>query len=479
MKTLKRTSNLCLQFFFLLTAGLLQAQWSVAHLSEARDHITSVKAGDYVLFATGFTQDGGTNVVDLYNVSTNGWTVHHLPYISENYTVSKEMVAFGNKVFFVNTSAPTDEIQVFDAGFNNWSAMHLSEARGYISIGVAGEYVVFAGGLLAGEAFSSTVDLYHVPTGTWQVAQMTVPRAFVAITGLNSKVFLAGGYDSYTTLSDRVDVLNTSTWTRDTHTLVVPRAVIEAVTVGNKVLLAGGGLIDDFDPYNEVDIYDGDADTWLSAAMVQYDYSGKLESALVGNKVYFHGGYGPAIFDVYDADGGHWSTIDLPTDHALGAFTSAENNLYLAGGLNFEGNVVERYDCINGTWDTLGFLSESRYRVCGASIGNKLLFAGGCHMGAVSNVVDVFTGISNTAFFPSADHLLAPYPNPTSGMLYIPLPVDATILSVFDMQGKLALTSVVDHIPVKEIFTGNLSPGFYLISVEGADRVYWAKFEVQ
>lgn len=478
MKT--RTFNLqtILQVLFILAFWPLQGQWTIAHLSEAREHPYAVVTGPYVLFVTGSvpTIDGGSNKVDIYNAETGTWLTDSLPFTTDNLNPNPTVATLGGKVYFINDRSLTEDVYVYDPAAKTWSTMLLSEAREHISVGVAGDYVVFAGGRRYNGELSGTVDLYHVPSDTWHVSQLSEPRAYMAITGLGNKIFLAGGFLN-TDLSDNVDIIDTDSWTVSSSTLVEKRGLIEAVTVGDKVLLAGGGLYD-FIFYNQVDVYDGASGTWSAHYLTQYDFTGILRSAVVGNQVYFQGGDGPKVLEMYDAETGDWTTFGMPTQHALGAFTSSGNFLYTAGGVNDYHGVVERFDCSTGVWDTLGFLSEPRNRLIGAIVSNQLLFAGGYGDG-YSSTVDIYTGIASRMSIPTAAILLEPYPNPTSGMLYIPLPADATMLRVFDIQGKLTMTSAVDNIAVKEIFTGNLSPGFYLISVEGTERVYWAKFEVQ
>lgn len=477
---MKNYKNGLIAFFWLIALVPLQAQWSVAHLSEPREDPYTVVAGSKILFVLGSVTNGSVgNKVDIFDIQTGLWTVHNLPFSGESLNPNPPVVAMNELVFIVNEEEFTDLVQVYDASDNTWSTLTLSEPRKFVSIGTAGEYVVFAGGVSQSGQVSDRVDVYHVPTKVWHQASLSEPRGYIAITGLGNKIFMAGGYTN-SGLSDRVDILHTDTWTLSSTTLVRPRALIEAVTVGNKVLLAGGGEFD-FVDYTEVDIFDGGTESWSTANLTQIDFGGLMKSVVVGDKVYFEGGIGPGetiLMDVYDATANTWSTVNLPTQHYLGGFTAAGGKLYLAGGVNDFMGVVEVYDCATGMWDTLGYLSIPRYWVSAAAAGNKLLLGGGYGAG-YSNVVDIYTGISNSAAQPASRLLKAPFPNPAQDQVHLILPPGARLLQVFDARGMLLRSEVVTDLPEKDLNVRDLPAGLYNIAVKTAGTVFWGKVVVE
>lgn len=477
---MKNYKNGLIAFLWLIALVPLQAQWSVAHLSEPREDPYTVVAGSKILFVLGSVTNGSVgNKVDIYDTQTGLWTVHNLPFSGESLNPNPPVAAINELVFIVDEEDFTDLVQVYDANNNTWSTLTLSAPRKYASIGTAGEFVVFAGGVSESGQVSDKVDVFHVPTKVWHQATLSEPRGYIAITGLGNKIFMAGGYTN-TGLSDRIDILNTDTWEASFTTLMRPRALIEAVTVGNKVVLAGGGEFD-FVDYTEVDIFDGNTESWASANLTQVDFGGLMGSAVVGDKVYFEGGIGPddaALMDVYDAAANTWSTIDLPTQHYLGGFTAAGGKLYLAGGVNDFMGVVEVYDCATGLWDTLGYLSIPRYWLGAAAAGNKLLLGGG-YAGGYSNVVDIYTGISSSTAHPVKGLVQAPYPNPAQDQVHIILPPGASLLQVFDARGMLLRSEVVTDLPEKDLDVRDLPAGLYNIAVQTAGTVFWEKVVVE
>ncbi len=146
--------------------------WSQANLSVARGGMGAATTGNKIVFAGGFTKDTAYNivlssVVDIYDVSSGGWSTSQLP-VASSYSCA---AASGNQILFVRDSdSPgydTGTVDVFDISTNSWSTSSLSESR--IQIGTAGaaNKIVFAGGWNGSNGFSKTVDIYTVTTGTW------------------------------------------------------------------------------------------------------------------------------------------------------------------------------------------------------------------------------------------------------------------------------------------------------------------------
>lgn len=460
---------------FLLITLPLQAQWATARLSEARFQPEVVVAANKALFIGGKTDDGrGSTRVDIYDANTGSWSLHDIPNPSYNLYPDYSAVAHSAMVFVIDHNSMSGEIWIYNSANNGWTTALLIEPRRSVSVGVAGDYVVFAGGALSPDAISRTVDLYNVRTNTWRAIQLSEPRTGIAIAGVGKQILLAGGYKT-DGLSDVVDVLNTDTWKQTTHTLAGRRALIEAIAVGNTALLAGGEGPDGVNT-NTVSIFDGTFNELGSTTMTLNGDAGSLYSAVIGNKVYFIGDDNRSLLDVYDAASGTWDMIPVPVQHAAGSFAAAGDKIFLADAAGS----VEVYDCVSGMWDTLGNLSVPRSGLSAVAVGDKLLFAGGYCCSGNSDVVDIYTGISGSAGPSAPLTLQPPYPNPAHTRLFVPLPPDATFLRLFNSEGCLEQSHSVDNMEQIVLDVSGLRTGMYLIAVEGkGGAVYRGRISVE
>ncbi|MES1225459.1 MAG: kelch repeat-containing protein, partial [Bacteroidota bacterium] len=120
--------------------------WTVAHLSEARTSIVTAVVGNKIIFAGGGKNDGGTNSsrIDVYDAVNNSWSSYTLPPSSWfgpclAYTV-------GNKVLICHWIS--DRIDIYDAISNSWSVVHMSEPligeqHQFGQVAVTGNKIVF------------------------------------------------------------------------------------------------------------------------------------------------------------------------------------------------------------------------------------------------------------------------------------------------------------------------------------------------
>jgi hypothetical protein len=194
-------------------------------------------------------------------------------------------------------------------------------------------------------------------------------------------------------------------------TLSIARAGIVSATAGDKILFAGGFTTcgTSGSPicnwFSRVDIYDMNTHMWSIAELSQARiYMGV---AALGNKIFFAGGYlssdnETSRVDIYDAGTNTWSTAELSEARINPAAASAGNKIYFGGGAPLDGGIqatasgrVDVYDGATGTWSTTE-LSEARTSLAAASIGNKIMFAGGSgsNTGGFSKRVDSYN--SNT-----------------------------------------------------------------------------------
>ena len=175
-------------------------------------------------------------------------------------------------------------------------------------------------------------------------------------------------------------------------TLSVARAGITSATAGNKILFAGGfttcstigsGTCNWF---SRVDIFDMNTQAWSTAELSQARTH--MGVATLGNKIFFAGGYissddHTSRVDIYDASTNTWSTAELSEARINPAAATAGNKIYFGGGCPLNGGLqetpssrVDVYDAITNTW-SITELSEARTSLTAASVGNKIMFAGG------------------------------------------------------------------------------------------------------
>jgi hypothetical protein len=225
----------------------------------------------------------------------------------------------------------------------------LSQTRSDVSVGSAGNKILFAGGSPGGCA-TATVDIYDVATGSWSISQLSQARFGIGVSTLGNKIFFAGGIvplpgppgpgcyitnmiDTRTAVVDIYDV-STNTWS--TSQLSSPRVVTGSVT-SNKAVFAGNEQLV-WTTNDRADIYDGGTNSWSIGSLSFTRHI--LAATVIGNKCFFAGGeYDPdgltSNIDIYDASSNTW-TVDYfsppfnqgwaPSGIAVG------NKNYWAGG---------------------------------------------------------------------------------------------------------------------------------------------------
>ena len=228
------------------------------------------------------------------------------------------------------------------------------------------------------------------------VGSLSKKRDYVAAATAGNKILFAGGVGAGQDISSRVDIYDISTQTWSTAELSEARSVIGAATVGNKVLFAGGAKNYDYDGwYNStrrVDIYDVTANAWSTTELPEArNFLYVRNGAIVGDKVFFAGRLDrDQTWDVqvYDVSANSWSSIALKQPRWAPAMAAAGNKIFIAGGaIPFYYLIsVEVYDAASNTW-SIDTLSEARREIKAATLNNKVNFAGGY---PYSDKVDIY-----------------------------------------------------------------------------------------
>ena len=353
-----------------------------ARLSVARAQLSGASAGNFALFAGGYTVNGSdSDVVDIYDARTRSWSTARLSEgrgVMAATACSADGSSNGNiKAFFAggkhSHANRTSAVDVFDATTHSWSRLNLSVPRSMVSAVCAHGRVYFAGGELGeNRANASTsedsdvVDVLDVASLKWlPPLRLSRPRKKLASAAVGKYVIFAGGYLSGVGSLDTVDVLDTSTGTvsRASKPLSTPRFRLQAASVGDLALfISGQGC----------------------------DWTCKLA-------------------DVFDARTGTWSVVNMTSGrYEFGAVTLDERYIVVGGGkMPRQGNatVLDVFDITTMRWrnNSATRLSAPRFYLGSAAAAisqpaagggphaDVALFAGGVGPNGVSDAVDIFS----------------------------------------------------------------------------------------
>lgn len=244
----------------------------------------------------------------------------------------------------------------------------------------------------------STDPFVHTTTN------LSEARHSLTVTLLDGKAFFAGGsgFDwagGGQVLCDTVDIYDSRTDRWSVSSLSQARTALASASCMNQAFFAGGYFYYGKPMSNVVDIYDCTTDTWT----VDYLSVGRQSLAATSNmnKVFFAGGLAgdyvrsvksSDVVDIYDTKAGTWSVEHLSQARYDIAAASVGNKVLFAGGTTTDpvtSSVVDIYDIDTGIWST-ATLSQSRTHSCTVVADEKVFFAGGASPGEFCDVIDVY-----------------------------------------------------------------------------------------
>ena len=327
--------------------GRYGTPWSNRTISVARNRLAAAAIQNKVIFGGGYGT-AITNVVDMYDISTDTWTSTttnpNLKLSVARYNLAA--AAAGNKILFAggDTGNSSAVVDMYDVSTNTWTStstnpnLKLSFARPNLAAAATGNKILFAGGDYLGGV--DVVDMYDVSTDTWTSKstnsnfKLSVGRYNLAAAAAGNKIFFAGGLTNSTTYSSVVDIYDISSESWSTTTLSVARSNLAAAAAGNKIFFAGG-LINSTTRSSVVDIYDISSESW-STATLSLPRS-RLAGAAVGNKILFAGGEYAAnsatnIVDIYDITTNKWIIDYLNASVTSFTATRLNDKIFFAGG---------------------------------------------------------------------------------------------------------------------------------------------------
>ena len=272
--------------------------WSTANLSQSkRDGMVVATVGNKIFFAGGGDNDWYdiTSRVDIYNTTTNTWSVAELS------SPRKYMAAatLGNKVFFAGGSfwnmsdyeEGSNIVDIYDNTTNTWSVQFLSEGRYDLTATVVGQKIYFAGGDRDMRTISNRVDIYDGVQGTWTSTQLTTPRASHGSIAFGNKVFWAGGrntsFYSGGILSGTIEIFDDASGS-STFECMIPKAFVNAVKRGDNLLFFPGNYNSNTYSGRTFEIYNTVTNQWSTGVLSSPVFDATVIA--VNNNIYIAGG---------------------------------------------------------------------------------------------------------------------------------------------------------------------------------------------
>jgi hypothetical protein len=275
------------------------------------------------------------DILDIYDPTLNTWSTADQNLSQPSLTTAPTVVGVGNKVLFaggeIGQLLPSAVVDIYDVSTNTWTVSHLSTPGMFFSTATCGNKVFFAGGF---ENAPGNVDIYDATTGSWSTASLSAPRYGVTAFSGNNKVYFTGGNGP----SNVIDIYDNATNTWSTSTMQLSRVNHTGVSVNDILYLAGGN-----NPYNPticsvetLNTMTGDRTLMnLFGPAAWQTYYGQ-KAVLKDNKIIFlrqHGGPDANRFDIYDIQSHTWAIGVLPQPIPEGSDAiSINNTIYIAGG---------------------------------------------------------------------------------------------------------------------------------------------------
>jgi len=319
---------------FLKTESLSQARGSIDEL----DGPLGIGLANKILVVGGDKNNKDISEhVDIYNTTTDSWTVKILSSRRNQYALA----AAGTKIGIAggeNLPNPTDRVDIYDVSSDVWTVSHLSSPRqGVAGVGY-GDSLYFAGGELSygGSMIVKTVDIYSTPTGAWSLIKLPHARMYAAAAATNNKIVFAGGVTGkpgFQNVTNTADIYDVSTGTWSTGHLSLARERLTATALGNLIIFAGGDDANDIF-VNTIDIYNTTTGTWVGVQPPNAPY-GRVQSAAQGTKMFFGrqgNSSGPAIVIAYDICSNTWTNLSLSDGRGEFAIGAAGGKVLFGGG---------------------------------------------------------------------------------------------------------------------------------------------------
>ena len=351
------TSNSCTN----IDRPLVNAQLiPVGSLSQARFWMGVASSGNKIVFAGGYSDEklSPSSQVDIYDIISQKWSTAKLSVPRAEIRA----VAVGNKIFFAGGEYydPSDRsydnpisvnvMDIYDVSANTWSVVPLIGGRTYSASAAAGNKIFFVEG--------SKVDIYDINTQQWSTSSLSDDRFNPSVVSANNKVYFAGGmmfqgsniYGPIAMPVDKIDIYDVATDTWSVSSLVQGKIYSAGIAVAGKVYFAGGYTSNlnapPFSTSCQLDIIDANTgDKSVQYLSRQWPFPGELVA--ISNKIVFLKGASPNSnstdeFDIYDITTNTWSIGVLPLLQNISlwgaSITSIDGSIYVSGTYDRYGN---------------------------------------------------------------------------------------------------------------------------------------------
>jgi hypothetical protein len=332
----------------------------IGTLSQNRPGISVASAGNKILFAGGSTWPNApyaTTRVDIYDIVSQTWSTAELS--TPRWQIAT--VTAGNKIFFAgggyydnaDNGYSESTVDIYDVSTNNWTVSKLSSPRHDIAAATVGNKVLFSGGMDGDclDCISNKVDVYDLTNNTWSIMTMSEPKTAHTAIVANNKVYFAGGISGWIPLpnnnfdwivSNKIDVYDNSTNSWSTTTANLPRYYFAGISVGDKIYCAGGITNGNTNSCKvEIkDINNGNSSIQYLSAARNFYVDGGQNAIVKDNKILlFAGGRyysssGSRQFDIYDVTTNTWSIGICPVNIQGASVISVNNIVYITDGLH-------------------------------------------------------------------------------------------------------------------------------------------------
>lgn len=237
---------------------------------------------------------------------------------------------------------------------------------------------------------NDSVFIYDPETNSWGSgtpmppdpcgASRTPGRGMAAAAAVNGIIYLFGGNNNFSNCwLQSVVAYNpaTDTWGSRTPMPTTDRGLMTATAVGNDIYVIGGAdSYDQTHPYNLVEVYHTDTDSWTVLGPVMLMGRSHHAAVAIGAKIYLIGGVTGQPYqlvsqvDVFDTTTGVWTqAAPLPTPRMGLSAVLMNGKIYAVGG-SADGMplaVVEEYDPVLNCWRRVTSLPSARTRGCAAA----------------------------------------------------------------------------------------------------------------
>ena len=308
------------------------------------------------------------------------------------------------------------QISIYSQG--TWTQTELSQYKEHMASAVIGDKVYFAGGYafkpdFSGQFSTDKVEIYDTKTGKWTYDKLSKGRDWLEGTSAGSKVIFAGGWDDNGTFQKTVDIYDTLTKKWTVSNLSTARFEMTTGTIGNLVMFAGG--YNNLITSTRIDIYNAETDVWTTDELSVPRFG--AASASVGDLIMFAGGVSldgavgteviTDVIDIYNVKTKQWTTAKLSIPRLYTAGASIQNRILFAGGQDEYGEPSNRVDIYNATTNEWSIDSLSVARAfqdndqASAIVCGKAFFVGGMQRDAYNflndyKTIDIYDPETNT-----------------------------------------------------------------------------------